>query len=143
MSKLVFVRDKVRRFSKVGLVSVMRRDRLGRRRQPEQERGLRPTQSLPPGWDSRAIRVAMSDRDWRRWQALVEQTSQGQTSRAQAIGAILSRMLDVIESVDANSSARDASSLRIPWWVPEPTSPINDWLDWESEKSRRLLRLVV
>ena len=39
----------------------MERDRLGRRRSPEQERGLRPLHPLlPEEWVSKALRVAMS-----------------------------------------------------------------------------------
>ena len=40
----------------------MERDRLGRRRGPEQERGLRPLHPpLPEAWVSKALRVAMSE----------------------------------------------------------------------------------
>ena len=49
----------------------MQRDRMGRRRHPEQVRGLRPLHPpLPEEWTSRALRVTMSEADWRgssRW----------------------------------------------------------------------------
>ena len=51
----------------------MERDRLGRRRSPSQERGLRPLHPLlPEEWISKAIRVAMSESDWARFTALVD-----------------------------------------------------------------------
>ncbi len=50
----------------------MERDRLGRRRRPEQERGLRPLHPLlPEEWASKALRVAMSESDWAELEALV------------------------------------------------------------------------
>ena len=46
------------------------RDRRGRRRRPGQQRGLRPMHPLlPERWVSRALRVAMSELDWRRLEA--------------------------------------------------------------------------
>ena len=48
----------------------MERDRLGRRRSPEQERGLRPLHPLlPEEWVSKALRVAMSESDWAEFEA--------------------------------------------------------------------------
>ena len=50
----------------------MERDRLGRRRRPEQERGLRPLHPLlPEEWVSKALRVAMSESDWAELESLV------------------------------------------------------------------------
>ena len=57
----------------------MDRDRRGRRRQPDQERGLRPLHPLLPGqWTSKALRVAMSAEDWARFEALVREASRPQ-----------------------------------------------------------------
>ena len=43
----------------------MDRDCRGRRRSPDQERGLRPLHPLlPEQWTSKALRVAMSEADW-------------------------------------------------------------------------------
>ena len=43
----------------------MQCDRLGRRRSPEQKRGLRPLHPLLPAeWASKVLRVAMSEADW-------------------------------------------------------------------------------
>ncbi len=49
----------------------MERDRLGRRRSPEQERGLRPLHPpLPEEWVSKVLRVAMPESDWERFETL-------------------------------------------------------------------------
>ena len=105
-------------------------DRLGRKRRPEQDQGLRPLHpALPNKWTSRAIRVAMSDRDWERFDGLRDQCvdnadSTAIPSQARANGELISRLM---ESAD----------VRTP--VPAPT----DWLDWERQKTLRLLRAAV
>ncbi len=61
----------------------MDRDRLGRRRHPEQQRGLRPLHpALPQRWVSKALRVAMSDADWSRFEALARQLGGGEPTQA-------------------------------------------------------------
>lgn len=101
----------------------MERDRLGRRRGPHQDRGLRPLHPLlPEQWASRALRVAMSESDWSRLEALVrEQSERGAPTRARAIGEAIVRLLDTA-----------AMARR-----PEP-GPL-DWMDWERRKTLRLL----
>jgi hypothetical protein len=99
----------------------MERDRLGRRRSPEQERGLRPLHPLlPEEWVSKALRVAMSESDWAEFEALVAKSAVMAPTQARAYGMVLSRLLHGLE-------ARD----------PEP-GPL-DWLDWERRKTLRLL----
>ena len=56
----------------------MERDRMGRRRRPEQERGLRPLHPpLPEEWTSKALRVTMSEADWSRFEALARSLVRG------------------------------------------------------------------
>ncbi len=94
-------------------------DRAGRRRTPEQTRGLRPMHPLLPAqWESRALRVAMSRRDWSRFEAYTRSVAAGSETSARAHGTAISRLLD------------DAST---------PISAPLDWLDWERRKTIRLL----
>ncbi|MFO0911009.1 MAG: hypothetical protein U0794_22170 [Isosphaeraceae bacterium] len=102
----------------------MDRDRLGRRRRPNQERGLRPLHPRLPGdWTSKALRVAMSEADWVRFEALVDSVASRPEveTLARAHGEVISRLLDA-----ANA--------------PPATRPL-DWLDWERQKTLRLLRV--
>lgn len=101
----------------------MDRDRLGRRRHPDQTRGLRPLHpALPEQWRSEAIRVAMSEEDWARFEALVRDAEPGSPTRARAFGLAIARLLNAAER-------------------PEP-GPL-DWMDWERQKTLRLLRRAV
>ena len=105
----------------------MDRDRLGRKRRPDQERGLRPLHPpLPVHWTSKAVRVAMSEEDWERFDDLVQSVmSQTQTpTQARAQGLVISGLMV------AASNARTS---------PAPT----DWMDWERQKTLRLLRAAV
>lgn len=99
----------------------MEQDRLGRKRRPEQERGLRSLHPiLPEQWTSRPLRVAMSEEDWARFEALVRQYAPGAQTRARAYGQTLAHL------------ARAASD-------PQPDPGPLDWLDWERRKTLRLL----
>jgi hypothetical protein len=94
---------------------VYRRDRRGRIRQPDQERGLRPLYpALDEGWESRALRVAMPIGLWRLFDRLVDffPSSTQARSFGEAIAYLLRR---------------------------EQGSP-GQWLDWEQEKQRRLIQ---
>jgi len=72
----------------------MERDRLGRRRSPEQERGLRPLHPLlPEEWNSKALRVAMPDTDWAQFEALVARYTAMAPSQARAHGLAISELL--------------------------------------------------
>lgn len=105
----------------------MERDRRGRRRQPNQERGLRPLHPVLPGhWTSKAIRVAMSADDWARFERLVESVAR-QThtpTLARANGLVLSHLLE-----HAAQTRSDPGPL--------------EWMDWERQKTLRLLRSAV
>jgi hypothetical protein len=99
----------------------MDRDRLGRRRQPDQERGLRPLHPLlPEQWISKALRVAMSGADWVRFEALVAEAARSEPTQARAYGSAISRLV---------GRAHEAPS------TPGPL----DWMDWERRKTLRLL----
>jgi hypothetical protein len=99
----------------------MERDRLGRRRSPEQERGLRPLHPLlPEEWISKVLRVAMSESDWLRFAALIDQHAAMAPTQARANGLALSSLLH---------------SVPVPWTEPGPL----DWMDWERRKTLRLL----
>ena len=64
---------------------------MGRRRRPEQERGLRPLHPLlPEEWTSKALRVTMSEADWARFEALARSLSAAAPTQARAYGLALS-----------------------------------------------------
>ena len=79
---------------------------------------------LPGDWESKALRVAMSREDWARFESLVLAVSARAepATRARAHGEVVSRLLDA------------AAGSRV-----EP-GPL-DWMDWERQKTLRLLRL--
>ncbi len=100
----------------------MEHDRLGRRRDPEQGRGLRPLHPpLPQEWVSKVLRVAMSGKDWDQFEALAGACASIAPTQARANGIAIAGLL------------HDASAPR-----PEP-GPM-DWMDWERHKALRLLR---
>jgi hypothetical protein len=99
----------------------MERDRLGRKRSPEQERGLRPLHPpLPEEWISKVLRVAMSESDWARLEALVARHAATASTQARAHGLVLSHLLHAVP-------------------LPEPEPGPLDWMDWERRKTLRLL----
>ena len=81
---------------------------------------------LPSHWESKAVRVAMSHEDWVRFEDLVSTVlSQTQTpTRARAHGLVISKLLET------------ASQVR-------PAAGPLDWMDWERQKTLRLLRVAV
>src|SRR4051812_38425638 len=102
----------------------MDRDRRGRRRQPDQGRGLRPLHpALPQRWMSKAIRVAMSQDDWSRFEAMVRGVADQAPTQARAHGIVISCL---IERTDTEP--------------PRPAPRPLDWMDWERQKALRLLR---
>jgi hypothetical protein len=100
----------------------MERDSRGRRRQPEQERGLRPLHPiLPEAWQSRALRVAMPEADWERFEALVHELAADSSTQARAYGKTISHLVQS---------------------VPEPSPSASQslaWMEWERRKTLRLL----
>ena len=64
---------------------------MGRRRRPEQERGLRPLHPLlPEQWTSEALRVTMSEADWNRFESLARSLAPAVPTQARAYGLALS-----------------------------------------------------
>jgi hypothetical protein len=103
----------------------MDKDCRGRRRGPDQERGLRPLYPLlPEQWTSKALRVAMSAKDWARFEALVQSVSDQAPTHARACGITLSHLMQ-----------------HAPAAEPAP-GPL-DWMDWERRKTLQLLRSAV
>src|SRR4051794_29613193 len=99
----------------------MDKDRLGRRRRPEQERGLRPLHPLlPERWTSRPLRVAMSEADWLKFDALAREAEKDAPTQARAFGLTISALMR--QSPD-----------------PRPDPGPLDWMDWERRKTLRLL----
>jgi hypothetical protein len=102
----------------------MERDRRGRRRRPDQERGLRPLHPLlPQEWTSKALRVAMSRADWSRFEALVQAALPLAPTLARAHGLVIARLV-----------SRSAAA------GPPPAPGPLDWMDWERQKALRLLQ---
>ena len=95
----------------VTLTGVQTRDSLGRRRQPAQNRGLRPLYPrLPSGLISKSVRIAMTATAWAR---LDEAARRERASTApRSIGQLLERALE----------------------------PVPDWQDWQIRKEKQLLR---
>jgi hypothetical protein len=88
------------------------KDSLGRRRQPTQNKGLRPLYPrLPRAFRSAVLRIAMSDRGWAALERETHTTSA--TTRPRAIGHILERALGTVPNID--------------------------WQDWQIRKEKQLL----
>lgn len=101
------------------MTEAIRRDRRGRRRSPGQERGLRPRfPALPAGWITRAVRLSLPASRWDEFEALVASFRSEQPTEARAAGAALAHLLDAAHGRVANLH----------------------WLDWEREKTYRILR---
>lgn len=74
---------------------------------------------LPPEWISRAVRVAMSAADWQALDVLAERAAVRTPSQARALGEAISTLIQAARREEA----------RPP-----------DWMDWERQKTLRLLR---
>jgi hypothetical protein len=66
----------------------------------------------------------MSRADWERFEAVVEETATGAPTRARAHGEALARLMDAAEA-------------------HQPAPGPLDWMDWERQKTLRLLRSAV
>ena len=85
----------------------MERDRLGRRRSPEQERGLRPLHPpLPEEWTSKALRVTMSEADWSRFESLARSLAPAAPTQARAYGLALSDLDALCKPAASRSPVR-------------------------------------
>src|SRR5512147_2000885 len=105
-------------------------DRLGRRRRPDQHRGLRslfPT--LPADCQSRLIRVAMSAGAWMRLDELVA-AAQAPTA-PRAIGTLIETWL----AERSHRPTRPSAIVAVPAIEDEPS----DWQDWQMRKELALL----
>jgi hypothetical protein len=88
------------------------RDSLGRRRDPSQNRGLRPLYPrLTAGLRSRSIRIAMSEWAWGALDKLA--AASHEATKPRAIGQLLERALQAHETAD--------------------------WQDWQIRKEKQLL----
>jgi len=107
-------------------------DRLGRRRQPGQHRGLRPLfPALPPDCQSRLMRVAMSAAAWARLDALIAGSTAPTPPRA--VGVLIEGWLSA-------SAAHAAAFSTVSAPVPETAT---DWQVWQMRKERALLASVL
>jgi hypothetical protein len=81
---------------------------------------------LPNEWLSKAVRVAMSQADWERFEVLTRSAlSESQTpTQARANGLVISRLMETASQ------------------APPAPGPL-DWMDWERQKTLRLLRSAV
>jgi len=105
----------------------MEKDRLGRRRQPGQVRGLRSLHPcLPDEWTSRPVRIAMSSEDWERFAALVQRVTPIAETQARAHGLVISHLM---HEADEENGSKDTGA--------------TNWMDWERQKTLRLLRSAV
>lgn len=77
---------------------------------------------LPEEWTSKPLRLAMSEADWGRLEALVGQLAPHEPTKARAYGRALSVLM--------NSAGLEVEI--------EPADPL-DWMDWERRKTLRLL----
>jgi hypothetical protein len=75
--------------------------------------------ALPVEWTSKALRLAMSEADWARFESMVRDAELDAPTHARACGLVLARLLQQ---------------------APRPESGPLDWMDWERQKSLRLLR---
>ncbi len=105
-------------------------DRIGRKRQPSQSRGLRPLfPKLPTTFESRALRIAMTTPAWNRLDAMT--ALRAHQTRPRALGEVLETLLAHFETALAQPSPVVVQS-------QEPTSGAN-WQDWQIRKERALL----
>ena len=112
-------------------------DRLGRRRHPAQQRGLRPLfPKLPQACSSRLIRIAMSDAAWQRLDGLV--TASSAATKPRALGELLEGLL-AGEAVSRETPRTAAiGSARVDTVAPfHGGAP--DWQDWQIRKELALL----
>ena len=117
-----------------------KRDVLGRRRRPQQNRGLRSLfPKLPQDAQSRLVRIAMSGRAWERLEQLVSQSAT--STKPRSYGEVLERLLD-------NLPAPPPPSLepKVPVFLTNPeqeeevtNNHAGNWQTWQMQKERALL----
>jgi len=110
-------------------------DRLGRRRRPEQNRGLRPLfPKLPGGLESRVLRVAMTERGWQKIDGLLAEHAS--ETRPRAAGALIERLLAHFDST-SRPWAIAIHSRQSAGIADQSSNP--DWQVWQIRKERALL----
>ena len=111
------------------------RDSIGRKRQPGQNRGLRPLfPRLPTTFESRAVRIAMTAPAWNRIDSLMAERAQ--ETRPRALGEVIETLLAHFETSPAEPWAVEVSEPRISEAEEFTTA---DWQDWQIRKERALL----
>jgi hypothetical protein len=117
-------------------------DRLGRRRRPDQNRGLRPLfPKLQGGMESRVLRIAMTTPAWQRIGGLLAENASD--TRPRAAGALIERLLAHFDATSRPWAiaihSRQSQSPRIQ----EPAQSSNpDWQVWQIRKERALLPMA-
>src|SRR5215470_4328037 len=107
-------------------------DRLGRRRRPAQNRGLRPLfPTLPDACQSRLLRVAMSASAWARLETLIAASAAPTPPRA--IGEFMEGWLSPAAAQPAASRAAVAQ----PAW-----EAATDWQAWQVQKELGILASI-
>jgi hypothetical protein len=116
------------------------RDRIGRRRQPHQSRGLRPLfPKLPTSFESRAVRIAMTTPAWSRIDSLMAERIR--ETRPRALGEVIETLLAVFDATATPPWAGGIDSSetsRLPASADEQSGSV-DWQDWQIRKERALL----
>jgi hypothetical protein len=105
------------------------RDSIGRRRQPDQNRGLRPLfPRLPTTFASRAVRIAMTRPAWNRLDTLTAERAH--ETRPRALGEVIETLL---AHFDTSSAVLPLVSLQ------SQALTAADWQAWQIQKERALL----
>jgi hypothetical protein len=104
------------------------RDRIGRKRRPDQNRGLRPLfPKLPTSFESRAIRIAMTTPAWHRIDGMTAQRVR--QTRPRALGEVIETLLAYFERPSVSAGANSE---------PEALTGAA-WQGWQIQKERALL----
>ena len=108
------------------------RDRIGRRRQPGQNRGLRPLfPKLPSTFESRAVRIAMTAPAWHRIDTMVAERPH--ETRPRALGEVVETLLAHFEAAQRSQAASDSRPAESEQFTGA------DWQAWQIHKERALL----
>ena len=105
------------------------RDSMGRRRQPGQNRGLRPLfPKLPTSFESRAVRIAMTAPAWNRIDGLMAQRAT--QTRPRALGEVIETLLAHYDATRVVPSGVESERV---------AGTEADWQAWQIHKERALL----
>jgi hypothetical protein len=117
-------------------------DRLGRRRPPEQNRGLRPLfPKLQGGVESRVLRIAMSAPTWNRIEGLLAENAS--ETRPRAAGALIERLLAHFDTTRTPWAIAIHSRQSQAPGIQQPAQSSNpDWQVWQIRKERALLPMT-